>query len=479
MQRRHAAWGVIAAAGIALTGSAHGEEIVVQNDRLADGGTAAICPCFAAGEEAAAWLTSPCDGNIVAVQIFWSTQFGGAKPSLEDSITLYEAGSFPVPGAELVNGLPPFPPAFFEGPVMINGGLNEFRFLDENNSVPLSVPIAAGETFVVSFKFFNANAGDIFAPSVASDANGCQPGRNAVFALPGGWLNACTLGVSGDWVIRAVVDCAPGPPGACCLASGSCTILESGACASAGGSFLGSGTACDGSCPDPVGACCATGPIGICEEQVTEFDCSASGGVWQGAATECLPGGCITQGACCIPATGGCADVTESTCVLGGGLWQGLGSGCQSLVCFPVGGCCLPDGSCADDFDAASCAASSGIYQGDETTCSTTQCPDPQGACCFSNGNCSPLSETNCDAFAGAWGGPASTCEDADQNGTADTCKTSKCPSDIDGNGAVDVTDLVIVITTWNQVGGSGDVNGDGTVDVLDLVEVILAWGPC
>ena len=64
----------LCAAGIVSLGahtSAYADEVVIQNDSLAGGATAAICPCFAAGEEAAVWLTSPFDGNIVAIQIFW------------------------------------------------------------------------------------------------------------------------------------------------------------------------------------------------------------------------------------------------------------------------------------------------------------------------------------------------------------------------------------------------------------------------
>jgi hypothetical protein len=53
------------------------------------------------------------------------------------------------------------------------------------------------------------------------------------------------------------------------------------------------------------------------------------------------------------------------------------------------------------------------------------------------------------------------------------------CPEDINGDGVVDVLDLLAVITAWGQMGVVEDVNLDGIVDVLDLLAVITAWGAC
>jgi hypothetical protein len=62
----------------------------------------------------------------------------------------------------------------------------------------------------------------------------------------------------------------------------------------------------------------------------------------------------------------------------------------------------------------------------------------------------------------------------------ADIC----CLGDVDGNGAVDVDDLVSVITGWGPCGDPtlpcrADTDASGEVDVDDLVTVILQWGPC
>jgi hypothetical protein len=54
------------------------------------------------------------------------------------------------------------------------------------------------------------------------------------------------------------------------------------------------------------------------------------------------------------------------------------------------------------------------------------------------------------------------------------------CPGDLDGNGAVDVQDLVDLILSWGPCAGcAADLDGDDAVGVTDLVALILAWGPC
>jgi hypothetical protein len=53
------------------------------------------------------------------------------------------------------------------------------------------------------------------------------------------------------------------------------------------------------------------------------------------------------------------------------------------------------------------------------------------------------------------------------------------CPGDTNGDGVVDVIDIVMVILDWGSPDGKGDVNGDGISNVQDLVIVILNWGPC
>ncbi|MHC5028261.1 MAG: CE1 family esterase [Planctomycetota bacterium] len=53
------------------------------------------------------------------------------------------------------------------------------------------------------------------------------------------------------------------------------------------------------------------------------------------------------------------------------------------------------------------------------------------------------------------------------------------CSADLDGDGSVGASDLVLLITSWGGGGGAADLDGDGSVTVADLVLLIGAWGPC
>ena len=164
--------------------------VVLKNDSVVDFSQAAIQAGFAANERAAAWLTSTCDGDLTAVQVLWLSTTGGSGQTLGDSITISEAGVFPNPGAQL---------AKLDAPALNDGFFNEYPVVPP-------VPITTGQTVVVDFKFFEAPF--LSGPSVVTDTDGCQAVSNGIFAIPPSlWLDACLLGVGGDFAIRAVVDC--------------------------------------------------------------------------------------------------------------------------------------------------------------------------------------------------------------------------------------------------------------------------------
>jgi hypothetical protein len=156
------------------------------------GGNQAVCPCFIPGEQAGVVFTAPAGDyplEILRVGIAWASQFGGSPQSLEEAIHIYDGG-LPNPGAPIFSLL---------GPVMTDGFINQFDLEPQ----PGEITVESGP-FTASLEFLNQNSGDLFAPSVVHDANGCQAGKNAVYAQPGGWSDACGLGVSGDWVMFVV-----------------------------------------------------------------------------------------------------------------------------------------------------------------------------------------------------------------------------------------------------------------------------------
>ena len=173
-------------------------EVTVANDSAGNSGAVQIEAGVVAGEAAAAWLTSPCAGNVVAAQVEWLSLSGSATPVVESSLDISRSGVFPNPGAVVQS---------IENPQLTDGAINEFRHTDPNNTVPVMVPVAPSEKFVIALTF--ADAPSPTGPSVTVDTDGCQAGRNAIYAdfPPFAWASACALGVTGDFVIRAVVDC--------------------------------------------------------------------------------------------------------------------------------------------------------------------------------------------------------------------------------------------------------------------------------
>ena len=188
--------------GIALAaaGNAGASEVTIKNDSLTDFGSAAIVWGFVTGEMAGSWLTSPCDGNLVAVQIFWRSPSGTSADVIGNAIHIYRSGTFPDPGVEAQT---------IGGPVLQDNALNEWRYLDDSSTLPLIVPVTLNETMVVAFEFADSPQAGV-DPSVVRDADGNTSGRNTIYANLGSsfaWLDSASLGVNGDWVIRAVVNC--------------------------------------------------------------------------------------------------------------------------------------------------------------------------------------------------------------------------------------------------------------------------------
>jgi hypothetical protein len=67
--------------------------------------------------------------------------------------------------------------------------------------------------------------------------------------------------------------------------------------------------------------------------------------------------------------------------------------------------------------------------------------------------------------------------EESDLSASAD-CGDPVIPGDVNGDGIVNVSDLLAVMEVWGPCEGCpADLNGDGAVDVTDLLEVVGNWG--
>ena len=66
--------------------------------------------------------------------------------------------------------------------------------------------------------------------------------------------------------------------------------------------------------------------------------------------------------------------------------------------------------------------------------------------------------------------------EDINSDSIPDECQ---CLSDANGDGYVNVTDLLAVIDQWGLTDSPADVTSDGIVNVSDLLLIISNWGPC
>ncbi len=168
-----------------------------------EGAGTVMCPCFVEGEEAGVVLDVPAEDypiEIIRIGVAWGSVLGDTPNTIQSALHIYENG-LPNPGARL---------ASLEGPAFIDGFVNEFN-LEERGGVRIE-----SGPFTVTMEFMDTNAEMLTAASMVHDGDGCQPGKNVVKAIPGGWSDACALGLSGDWVMHVIyrpVNCGDEEPG--------------------------------------------------------------------------------------------------------------------------------------------------------------------------------------------------------------------------------------------------------------------------
>jgi len=183
-----------AVAALASAPAARADEVELRNDSLADGATGALQIGFIEGEIGGA-VFNPDPAlfplTIKKVRIFWRSFTGGQPDTLGRALRFYRGGAESPPAPVLVASL--------DGPVLTDGFLNEF------DVSPLNIVFASGP-FTIGFQFDSSPG--FFSPTLVTDVDGCQIGKNVIFAIPGGWTNGCVFDISGDFVIRCIVDSA-------------------------------------------------------------------------------------------------------------------------------------------------------------------------------------------------------------------------------------------------------------------------------
>jgi hypothetical protein len=110
------------------------------------------------------------------------------------------------------------------------------------------------------------------------------------------------------------------------------------------------------------------------------------------------------------------------------------------------------------------------IATGAARDCNLDGVPD---ACQFANPNADCDGDGQPDVCEIARG----TEQDVNNNGVPDACE---CLGDVNGDGAVNVEDIVEIIVAWGDPNpGAADLDGDGQAGGSDLAIVLQGWGSC
>lgn len=153
----------------------------LQNDGYTGSG-AVFQGGFVTGEAGAAVLGPQTKAFTLRKVLFL---FGGAATAQTVTLTIYtDVGTDP-PGASLYSHDYALTPS--------DAALQTIDLTAQN------ITVAAGQTIRVAVLFQHSGA-----PSIARDGDGITASRNFIFSSPT-WSKSETLGVTGDWIIRAEI----------------------------------------------------------------------------------------------------------------------------------------------------------------------------------------------------------------------------------------------------------------------------------
>lgn len=168
---------------LAACGSATGPTMsTLKNDAFVSG-VATFVSAFASGEGAAAKLGPQSnDFTVRSVQFL----FGGSDTAKTVTLTIYDDVGNDAPGAVLYSHDYPLTPS--------NAGFQQIDLTAQH------IAVASGHSIRVAV-FFQHDG----LPSVAKDGDGINSSRNYIFST-GGWVKAESVGINGDFIIRAEIE---------------------------------------------------------------------------------------------------------------------------------------------------------------------------------------------------------------------------------------------------------------------------------
>lgn len=163
-------------------------------DAFQDGGSASFQSGFGDGEGAAVKLSAPGDGypfTILSLQFLFGDDGTTAGEGFTVSARVYDDD-----GDSLLAD-----PGFPGTQLGEETGASILSSPDSVSEVAFQTPVsvAEGDVWVALFVTHDG------APGIARDAGGIVAGKNALYS-GGGWLDSSDYGLTGDWILRAVVD---------------------------------------------------------------------------------------------------------------------------------------------------------------------------------------------------------------------------------------------------------------------------------
>ncbi len=123
-------------------------------------------------------------------------------------------------------------------------------------------------------------------------------------------------------------------------------------------------------------------------------------------------------------------------------------SGSEPTIIGDIVGCSTGLGACCGgeacwEMDYSACLDGGGVFGGEDTVCEMVECYGiDSGSCCLGNQCIIAANETACLDASGIFQGSQVMCDD-------EAVECVGCPADLNGDGSVEVNDVIEVISAW------------------------------